>query len=60
MAANDSTKLTEKEAVQLGELVKAGKIPLKLVTGNQTSGRVTLLPGAVHAEENATVIFVCG
>jgi hypothetical protein len=57
---NEPNRLSDKDVVQIGELLKSGRIPLKLVTGEQNTGRVTVMPGAIHAEENAIVIFVCG
>lgn len=54
------TDLTEQDRILIGDLAGAGKIPLKLVTGKQITAPITLMPGAIHAEEGATIIFVCG
>ena len=53
-------ELTEQEVILIGDLAKAGKLPLKLVTGRQTTGPFKIMPGAIVAEAGATVIFVCG
>ncbi len=44
----------------IAHLVKGGQIPLKIVSGTQSTESVRLSPGAVVAHEGATVIFVCG
>lgn len=50
------------EVLNLSRLLQQGSVPLKLVTetGAQKTGEVFLAEGAVLAEKNATVIFVCG
>jgi hypothetical protein len=42
--------------------VQAGQVPLKVVTGRQTTSGLSfaLQPGAIVAHEGASVIFVCG
>jgi len=46
----------------IAEAYKSGRVPLKIVTGHQTTSNLNfdLKPGAIVAEEGATVIFVCG
>ena len=42
--------------------VQAGQVPLKVVTGRQTTSGLSfeLQPGAIVAHQGASVIFVCG
>jgi hypothetical protein len=42
--------------------VQPGQVPLKVVTGRQTTSGLSfeLQPGAIVAHQGASVIFVCG
>ncbi len=55
-------KLENNDVLDLSRLFENGSLPLKLVTetGAQKTGEVFLAEGAVIAEKNASVIFVCG
>ncbi|MDG2502482.1 MAG: hypothetical protein P8M77_08835 [Porticoccaceae bacterium] len=44
----------------IAQLVKGGQIPLKIVSGTQSTDSERLSPGALVAHEGSTVIFVCG
>ena len=46
----------------VGQGVQAGQVPLKVVTGKQTTSGLSfdLQPGAIVAHKGASVIFVCG
>ena len=50
------------EVLALSRLLQNGSLPLKLITetGAQKTGELFLAKGAVVANKNATVIFVCG
>ncbi len=45
-----------------GQTIQAGQVPLKVVTGRQTTSGLSfsLQPGAIVAHRGANVIFVCG
>ena len=60
MPTEKSYTSSEESSLQIGDLVKNGKIPLKIVSGTQSTESIRLAPGAVVAHEGATVIFVCG
>ncbi len=49
-------------AKAVAEGFEPGKAPLKVVTGNQTTSRLSfnLKPGAIVAHPGSSVIFVCG
>lgn len=57
---SNEKKISQDTAQLLSQLVKNGQIPLKIVSGTQSTESVRLSPGAVVAHEGSTVIFVCG
>ncbi len=60
MSSDKNITQIKDSANLISELVKNGQIPLKIVSGTQSTESVRLSPGAVVAHEGATVIFVCG
>lgn len=57
--SSDDSKLTR---VSAPAGFRIGEVPLKVVTGTQTTSALNfeLKPGAIHAHAGSTVIFVCG
>ena len=47
-------------AALIAQLVKGGQIPLKIVSGTQSTDAEGVSPGALVAQEGCTVMFGCG
>jgi hypothetical protein len=62
MVEGKSTEEGKMLAKAVADGFQAGKAPLKVVTGTQTTSSLNfeLKPGAIVAHEGANVIFVCG
>lgn len=58
----EDTNDSGERAAIVGQGVQAGQVPLKVVTGRQTTSGLSfeLQPGAIVAHQGASVIFVCG
>ena len=60
MTTSDVVAETGEGAQLIADLIQQGKVPLKIVTGTQTSQGIKFEAGSVSVAENATAIFVCG